>query len=220
MGYGDDEPVSPARRRGGRRRGAGARGAAGDARGTGASSPEDTSRRSERPPAREADPESRAREIVLRQLSDGPRTRAVLAAVLARREVPEALAAAVLDRFTELGYIDDEAYASAWVRARAERKGLSRRALAVELRGKGIDEELVAGALETLDPADEAAGARAVVERRLRTTRDLPQDVRLRRLTAMLARKGHSPGLAFRIVREALAAEDLDARAVGGVDDS
>jgi cobalamin biosynthesis protein CbiG len=61
-----------------------------------------------------------------------------------------------------------------------------------------------------LDPAAEEATARALVDRRLRATRGLPPATRVRRLAGLLARRGYSAGLAARVVRAALAEEDLD----------
>jgi regulatory protein len=157
----------------------------------------------------DADPESVARGIVLRKLTAAPRTRAQLAADLAGRAVPEEVAERVLDRFTEVGLVDDAAFAQSWVRSRHTGRGLSRRALAHELRRKGVDDETAREAVEELGPDDEAAAAAALVARRLPATRGLAPEARVRRLAGMLARKGYSSGLALRVVRDALAAEGL-----------
>lgn len=158
----------------------------------------------------EADPESVARAIVLRRLTAAPRTRAQLADDLRRRDVPDEVAERVLERFAEVGLVDDQAFAEAWVRSRHVGRGLSRRALAHELRAKGVADETVAEAVEAVGPDDEAAAAAALVARRLPATRGLPADRRVRRLAGMLARKGYPSGLAMRVVRDALAAEGSD----------
>jgi regulatory protein len=88
---------------------------------------------------------------------------------------------------------------------------MSRRALGHELRSKGVSGEVVTEALDTLDPEAEIATARALVARKMSSTRTLSVDVRVRRLVGMLARKGYSGGLALRVVREAIASEtELD----------
>ncbi len=115
------------------------------------------------PEVPDADPEAVARQILLRRLTDQPRSRAELAESLAKRHVPDDVAKRLLDRFTEVGLIDDEAFARAWVQSRMTGKGLAGRALAMELRRKGIDEELVREVLDDLDPQQEDAAARAVV---------------------------------------------------------
>lgn len=155
----------------------------------------------------DADPESVARQILLRRLTDRPRSRAELAEALAKRQVPAAVATRLLDRFTDVGLIDDAAYARAWVQSRMTGRGLAPRALAMELRRKGIGDDDVSGALSLVEPGDEEAAARAVVLRKLRSTRSLEPAVRTRRLVAALARKGHPPALALRVVREELAGE-------------
>ncbi|GAA2398545.1 hypothetical protein GCM10010420_25930 [Streptomyces glaucosporus] len=157
-----------------------------------------------------ADPEERARAICLRLLTGTPRTRGQLAEALRKREVPEDVADAVLSRFEDVGLIDDAAFADAWVESRHHGRGLARRALARELRTKGVDPTLIDNAVGQLDPEQEERTARALVERKLRTTRGLDRDKRLRRLAGMLARKGYSEGLALRVVREALEAEGED----------
>lgn len=148
-----------------------------------------------------------ARQVCLDQLSYTARTRAELATALAHRGVPDGVAAEVLDRFTEVGLVDDAAFAQAWVARRSASKALSGRALAQELRRRGVADDVAGPALQALDPDDEVQAARDLVERRLRSTRALAPDARLRRLVAMLARKGHAPGTAYRVVRDALAQE-------------
>jgi regulatory protein len=151
-----------------------------------------------------------AREICIRQLAVRPRTRAELAKALAKREISAEVIAEVLDRYDEVGMIDDAAFARAWVSSRHHGKGLARRALANELRQRGVDAETATEALETVDDDAEAAAARALVDRKLRSTRGAPEAV-FRRLVGMLARKGYPAGVAIRAVKDALAARDAEA---------
>ena len=152
-----------------------------------------------------ADPEAVARQICLQMLTAAPRTRAQLASALARRGVPSEAADAVLERFADVQLIDDALFARAWVDSRHHGRGLARRALAAELRQRGVASQDIQSAVSRLDPEQEQATARALVERRLEATRGLPTPVRLRRLTGMLARKGYPAELSFRVVRAALA---------------
>ncbi|MGW4497395.1 regulatory protein RecX [Micromonospora sp. NPDC004336] len=164
----------------------------------------------EAPPAAPRDEGELAREICLRQLAVRPRTRAELAGALARRGISEEVSAEVLDRYDEVGIIDDAAFARAWVSSRHTGRGLARRALANELRQRGVDGEVASEALGELDEETEAETARALVERKLRTARGEPDAV-FRRLVAMLARKGYPPGVAIRAVKDALAAQSAEA---------
>jgi regulatory protein len=158
----------------------------------------------------EADAEAVARAICLRLLTGAPRTRAQLAEALRKREVPEEAARAVLNRFSDVGLIDDEAFAEAWVSSRHAGRGLARRALAAELRHRGVDDDTVREAVDQLDPEQERETARRLVARKLSSTRGLDPAARTRRLAGMLARKGYPPGLAFRVIREALESEGLE----------
>ncbi|MEO5651560.1 MAG: regulatory protein RecX [Marmoricola sp.] len=155
----------------------------------------------------EADPESVARKILLDQLTGRARTRSELATKLASRNVPDDVATRLLDRFEEVGLVDDAAFAREWVEQRQSGKGLARRALAQELRRKGIEDDVAGEALDVVDEDTEMESARRLVRAKLRTARGLDRDRAVRRLVGMLARKGHSSSVAFRVVKEEL---DLD----------
>ncbi|MGE3287166.1 MAG: regulatory protein RecX [Pseudonocardia sp.] len=167
----------------------------------------------------DADPEAVARAICLRLLTDRAYTRRELAQALARKRVPADAVAAVLGRFDEVGLIDDQAFAEQWVRSRHTHRGLGRRALAVELRRKGVAEEIAGEAVAALDDESEERRARELVERRLRSLRTDTPDLRAaagRKLVGMLARKGYGAGLAYRVVRETLAARGAEADELHG----
>jgi regulatory protein len=110
----------------------------------------------------------------------------------------------VLDRFTEVGLVDDAAFAEAWVTSRHNGRGLARRALSAELRRRGVDDELIRGAVDTVSDDDEATAAAALVRRKLPAMARLDRGTATRRLVGMLARKGFAPGLAMRVVRQEL----------------
>ena len=110
-------------------------------------------------PADPADPEAVARQICLQQLTAAPRTRAQLASVLHRRGVPAEVAEAMLERFADVQLIDDAMFARAWVESRHRGRGLARRALAAELRQRGVEAEDIRAAVDRLDPEQEYATA-------------------------------------------------------------
>lgn len=155
----------------------------------------------------EADPEGYARDIVTRQLSDRARSRSDLEQALATKGVPGDVAAGVLDRFEEVGLVDDADFARSWVQSRQRTKGLAPRVLAQELRRKGIDDDVAQDALGELDPDDEIAAAHRLVQKKLRSMSSLDLQTKLRRLTSMLARKGYSGQVVFDVVRKELDAE-------------
>ncbi|MET7896017.1 recombination regulator RecX [Streptomyces mirabilis] len=219
---GHDSPGGGSRRGGGRRGDGGPRGGRGRRRRGGFGEPSDdpqdggtpSSSRAEKgePPG---DPVERARAICLRLLTGTPRTRKQLADALRKREIPDDVADEVLSRFEEVGLINDGAFADAWVESRHHGRGLARRALARELRTKGVDSTLIDEAVGQLDSEQEETTARELVARKLRSTRGLDRDKRLRRLAGMLARKGYSEGMALRVVRQALEEEGEDTEGLG-----
>ena len=183
----------------------------------GVSKPTQSRRRKPRP-ADPADPkndpepdhEAIARKILLDALTGQARSRKELADKLEKKEVPPALATRLLDRFEEVGLIDDEAFAKAWIASRQPGKGLARRALAQELRRKGIDDDVARDALDEIDPDDEREAGRRMVRRKLRSMERFDDQTKTRRLVGMLARKGYGAGVAYSIVREELSLADDD----------
>ena len=152
----------------------------------------------------DADAESVARAIVLRQLSMAPRSRSQLERKLRQRGCEDEVAAKVLDRMTEVGLVDDEAYAQMLVRSKQSDKGLARRALAHELRKQGIDQEIADDALGQVGAGDERVRAEQLVAKKLRSMRGLTPEVQTRRLAGLLARKGYSGEVAWPIIRDAV----------------
>jgi regulatory protein len=153
----------------------------------------------------EPDPHEVARQIVLRQLAMAPRSRAELAQKLAQRGCAAEVAVTVLDRMTQVGLVDDEAYAQMLVRSQQAARGLAKGALARELRAKGIESHLAVEALASISDEDERDRARALVDKKLRAMHGLGIEVQSRRLAGMLARKGYSSSVAYAVIREAIA---------------
>lgn len=149
-----------------------------------------------------------AKAIVLRQLTASPKSRRQLETKLAERDIPEDAAAALLDRFEEVQLVDDAEFARLWVRSRSQSKSLARGALRRELMDKGIAPDLAADALEQVSAEDELEAARELARRKLQRSADLSdrsiRDKQTRRLVGMLARKGYSPALGFRVANEVI----------------
>ncbi len=142
-----------------------------------------------------------ARNTVLRSLSMAPRSRHQLWQTLERKQTDPEVANAVLDRLTEVGLIDDRAFAQMLVRARRTEKGLARRALKQELTLKGIDSHLIEEVLEGITDEEEFERAVLLVQKKLKTMSSLTSETKVRRLAGLLARKGYSSGVTFAVVR-------------------
>ncbi|MDD2858824.1 MAG: regulatory protein RecX [Candidatus Nanopelagicales bacterium] len=157
----------------------------------------------------EADPTSVARTVVLRRLNSAPRTRKDLYDDLIRREIPPAVADAVLDRFTEVGLIDDAGYAQLFVASRQRSRGTARPVLRQELRRKGVPDDDIADALDAITDEQEHEQARALVRAKLPALARYDEATRQRRLMGLLMRRGYRGGVAAAAIRE-VAALDLD----------
>jgi regulatory protein len=148
--------------------------------------------------------------LCLRLLTARARTRAELTAQLAKRGYPDDVSAEVLDRLADVGLIDDEDFAEQWVRSRRMHAGKGKRALAAELRTKGVDDEVIADALADIDADAERTRAEQLVADKLRRERltDEADDAKVaRRLVGMLARRGYGQSMALDVVKVALASE-------------
>lgn len=150
------------------------------------------------------DPAAAARDICLRLLTARPRSRAELATALGRKGIEPEVADQVLGRLSDVGLIDDAAFAEMVVQSGHRHRLMGRRALSAELRRRGVADETAVEAVAAIDSGDEEQAARQLVERKLRAMSGLDDAARVRRLVAMLGRRGYPGGLAYRVVREAL----------------
>lgn len=152
--------------------------------------------------------EEQARAHCLRLLTARARTRAELAGKLAQRGYPDDVSTRVLDRLAAVGLVDDADFAEQWVRSRHTNAGKGKRALAAELRTKGVDNEVISAALADLDPDSERIRAEQLVTARLRREKlDGDQVKTARRLVGMLARRGYHQSMAHDVVSTAMALE-------------
>lgn len=160
------------------------------------------------PDVKAMSPAAEAQGICLRLLTARPHSRAELAGALRRRGIPEEVCEQVLERLTEVGLVDDAAFAESAVHFGHGHRGLGRRALSAGLRRRGIADEIVREAVATVRPEDEEQRARELVRRKLRTSTVRDASTLARKLGGMLARKGYSDGLAWRVVRDELGLGD------------
>ncbi|WP_049793695.1 regulatory protein RecX [Hoyosella subflava] len=155
--------------------------------------------------------QAHARNLCLRWLGARPHTRVELREKLARKGIPEDVSESVLDRLTAVSLIDDAEFAEAWVRSRHTHAGRGRRALAVELRRKGVEDEHVDQALSTISDDAERSRAYALAAQRIERTNTInwsdraEQERTTRKLIGMLSRRGYAPGLAYSVVTQVIA---------------
>jgi regulatory protein len=145
-----------------------------------------------------------ARTICLNLLTARPQSRSELARALLARGVPTEVADDILGRFTELGLVDDASFAAKFVASRHSHRGFSAQEIARQLHDKGIDPDVVAEAISVIDSDAELDAARNLVMRKRKSMAALDSTVQSRRLMGLLARKGYSRSLAYRVIGEVL----------------
>jgi len=158
--------------------------------------------------------ESAARRIALDALSRAARTRGQLEVLLQRKGFAPEVAAPVLDRFEEVGLIDDREYAETFVESRHRVRGQAGRALSMELRQRGVADDVIAEAVGGLDSEREFETACRIARSRYERMSAVPPEVKVRRLAGFLARKGYSGTIVTRAVRHVVDTADSSATEV------
>ena len=143
-----------------------------------------------------------AQTICLNAVAVRAKSRGELAAQLKRRGIPLEVANEVLDRLERSKLINDLDFARAWSKSRLSSKKISKRVLAQELRRKEVADDLIAIALDEISSDDEYEAALQLGERKARSLQNYAEDVRERRITSALARKGYSYGIISRVLNE------------------
>jgi len=138
------------------------------------------------------------------------------------------LVVTAIERLTDLGMLDDEAFARAWVESRDRARPRGERALRSELRRKGVVDSIVTEVLGERDAglgggaapdggeapaesADETAAARLLARRGAAAAREADPRRRRAKAYALLARNGFDPDVAGRAVAAWLTQDGSDA---------
>jgi regulatory protein len=112
---------------------------------------------------------------------------------------------AAIEKLQGWKYLDDEDFAKTWVEQQSTHRPRSRRVMAQDLRSKGIDKETIEETLASVE-IDELQDAIRASSRRWESWQSLPPDVRHRRLSGFLARRGYG----YDIVRQVIAHFESD----------
>ena len=141
-----------------------------------------------------------AYQKALRFLSYRPRSETEVQRKLNEQGYDEAVISATIGRLKDNGYLGDTQFASAWVENRSELHPRSKRMLAMELRQKGVEEEVIEQALEKTK--DEDVLAIQAAQKYARRLSALDWETFRRRLGAYLMRRGFSYGTISPILRQ------------------
>lgn len=85
--------------------------------------------------------------------------------------VPEGERQAVVDRLVAQRFIDNSRYAELYVREKSHLSGWGARKIAMQLRTKGVEKEVIAEALATIDRDEQGDRLVEKLRRKMRTTK-------------------------------------------------
>ena len=147
----------------------------------------------------DVDAQEVAYQRALNFISYRPRSEAEVRKNLQKHETPEEVIIEILARLRQNGLVDDLQFAQTWVENRSTFRPRGRRALAVELRQKGITNEAIDEALRELD---EDSLAYQAALKQSRKYSGLEWQVFRQKMGAFLARRGFSYGVAKPVIEQ------------------
>ena len=150
------------------------------------------------------DARERAEVLLLRKLRS--RSLSISEARSALREVrgaDDTVITELIDRFIDLGYLNDAVFAEQLVLSAVERRGEGRRAVANTLLKRGIPRDIADAAIAEM-PDDDAERALEYARSKARGVGGKDDDAALRRLAGQLARRGYPSSVALTAARQAL----------------
>lgn len=136
----------------------------------------------------------------LRLLDRKPRTSKEISSRLVKSGFTLDQAEMVLQRLEDAGLIADDRFARQWVENRNELHPRSRRLIALELKQKGIDDEVIEQVLEDSSPDEDSA-----LQAAMQYARKIPSGDRMefrKRLSAFLKRRGFNYGTIAPVVQK------------------
>lgn len=115
------------------------------------------------------------------------------------------VAASVVEKLTELGYLDDSAFANQWISSRAKSRHLGSKRLRNELQTLGVADELIAKNIEYFcDCEAEEQRALLLAKSRFERMGGLPENVLKRRLINALIYRGFTSNVAIRVTEQVI----------------
>ncbi|NTV28886.1 MAG: regulatory protein RecX [Candidatus Omnitrophica bacterium] len=144
---------------------------------------------------------TKAKGYALRLFKLRPQSACELSDKLRKKGYPPELVERLTAELKAKGFIDDAAFARAWIQGRCRKYGYRR--LARELDAKGIDGEMAKTAWgQVREGYEEEPVVRVLAEKRVQLCRDVPILKRKKRIMDYLARRGFDMGIINKVLRE------------------
>lgn len=141
-----------------------------------------------------------AKTIVIRYLKYRPRTENEIVKKLREKGFAEDLVQQTLEYFKKIGSINDRQFTAIWIQSRLK-KPVGIRRIRLELKEKGISDEIITNALaNTTDDYCEHSAVADLAKRRIRQYRNVDKTTARRRLYGYLARRGFNRGTIIKVL--------------------
>jgi regulatory protein len=147
--------------------------------------------------------EEDVRKALLKLLERSSKSSGQLRTLLLEKEFPVQIVDQMIERFIEVGLIDDLALAKDFTEIAVTRKSKAKSVIARELRAKHFPQEAIDAAISEIDSESELDAAKKLAETSFRQLLKLEPEVRTRRLSSYLMRKGYSSSVVWAAVRHA-----------------
>lgn len=125
---------------------------------------------------------------------------------LEKKKAPAEMIEKIVKQLYEYKFLNDEAFAKAWVRSRARFKPRGKRLLEMELKQKGIEKDLIEKVMSEVDPEipDELEQAKNLIGKRIEKLKGAPRHELYNKVGAFLARRGYSWDVIKRAIDDSL----------------
>jgi len=128
----------------------------------------------------------------LRFLSFRPRSEKEMQTFLLEKDTPQKIIEKIIARLKEKKYLNDEEFAMLWIEQRKAFRPKSMRVIAMELKQKGIGQEIIDTVMKKAesDVPSDLESAKKIVSKKFDKYKHLPKQEIYQKLGAFLARRG------------------------------
>ena len=140
--------------------------------------------------------------LSLRFLSYRPRSEKEVIDYLRKKKISENVISQIMAKLSEYKFIDDKKFTQFWIEQRTKFKHKPTWVIKLELRQKGINQELIEEVLSTIDDTKDAdlISAKKLAEKKLDFYRNLEPSKRREKVISFLLRKGFSYDIVKKIL--------------------
>lgn len=150
-----------------------------------------------------------AKNVAYYWVDQSEKSRHELFTKIKNKGITDDVANEVLDRMEELGYLDDARFAENFVYSKQTYDKLGSKAIMYKLKLKGVPQDIIDAALSNIDEETEEEAAKLIALRKAKLNKKLDTNKRIQQIAGMLARKGYSGSMIFRLAKEAV--QEVDA---------